>query len=138
MGHYKITKSIEFSYGHRLMNHKGKCRYLHGHNAVLEVDIESDALDQNGMVIDFGDVGKALKEWIDANLDHKMLLCKNDPAVSALKDLNEPIVLMDEPPTAENIAKLIFNQMRHMGFRVTEIRLWETPRSCAAFRMKDE
>lgn len=134
MAKHKITKTIEFCYGHRLMNHKGKCRHLHGHNAVLEVDMEAEALDQNGMVVDFGDVRDAVKGWVDANLDHKMLLCKQDPVVQVLKDLKEPYYLMDENPTAENIAKLIFHQMHKMGFLTSEVRLWETPSSCAAYR----
>lgn len=131
---YKVTKIIEFCYGHRLLNHKGKCCHLHGHNAVLEIDIESNKLDPNGMVLDFGTIRDEVKAWIDLNLDHKMLLWKQDPAVQALKNLNEPLYLMDNSPTAENIAKLIFNQTLKMGFLTKEIRLWETSSSYATYR----
>ena len=134
VGRYQVTKIIEFCYGHRLLNHKGKCRHLHGHNAVLEVDIESDRLDQNGMVMDFADIRDKVKGWVDEHLDHKMLLCKQDPAVQLLQGLKEPCYVMDENPTAENIAKVIFHEMRKMGLQLGEIRLWETPSSYATYR----
>lgn len=134
MGHYKVTKIIEFCYGHRLLEHKGKCRFLHGHNASIEVDIEADTLDENGMVMDFGDIRDKVKSWIDEQLDHKMLLCKKDPALKILQDLNEPHFVMEENPTAENIAKVIFQAVEKMGIKVSEIRLWETPSSHASYR----
>jgi 6-pyruvoyltetrahydropterin/6-carboxytetrahydropterin synthase len=101
---------------------------------VLEVDIESDRLDQNGMVMDFADIRDKVKGWVDEHLDHKMLLCKQDPAVQLLQGLKEPCYVMDENPTAENIAKVIFHEMRKMGLQLGEIRLWETPSSYATYR----
>jgi 6-pyruvoyltetrahydropterin/6-carboxytetrahydropterin synthase len=130
---HKIIKKIEFCYGHRLIGHKGKCRYLHGHNALIEVDIRADELDRNGMVIDFGDVRDIVKGWVDANLDHRMLLCRRDEAVSVLKSLKEPVYLMDDNPSAENIAKHLFYEIRKMGLDVCEVRLWETPSSCGIY-----
>ena len=50
---HSVTKIIDFAYGHRLINYDGKCRFLHGHNGILEVDIASDELDDCGMVVDF-------------------------------------------------------------------------------------
>jgi hypothetical protein len=50
---HRVTKLIDFCYGHRLMNYDGKCRHLHGHNGRLEVDLESRELDRLGMVLDF-------------------------------------------------------------------------------------
>lgn len=136
MGRYKVTKIIEFCYGHRLLKHKGKCRFLHGHNASIEVEIEADTLDENGMVMDFGDIRDKVKLWVDEHLDHKMLLCKNDPALKLLQELNEPHFVMEENPTAENIAKVIFQAVEKMGLKISEIRLWETPSSHASYRGK--
>lgn len=136
MGRYKVTKIIEFCYGHRLLEHKGKCRFLHGHNASIEVEIEADTLDENGMVMDFGDIRDKVKSWVDEHLDHKMLLCKNDPALKLLQELNEPHFVMEENPTAENIAKVIFQAVEKMGLKISEIRLWETPSSHASYRGK--
>ena len=134
MQRFLVTKVIEFSYGHRLLNHDGKCRYLHGHNGMIEVELGAEALDKMGMVIDFSRVSEVVKTWVDANLDHRMLLRHDDPMTSVLKQAGEPVFTMDENPTAENIAKLIWTAARDAGLQVAEVRLWETSTSRAAFR----
>jgi len=131
---FKVTKHIDFCYGHRLLNYDGQCRHLHGHNGRVEVDIESAKLDARGMVVDFADIKRILKSWIDDTLDHRMLLNKADPLIPVLKERGELYVLLDENPTAENIAKLIFDHARSKGLPVVEVRLWETPTSFAAYR----
>lgn len=134
MNRFQVTKVIEFSYGHRLLNHNGKCRYLHGHNGMVEVDIDSAELDSMGMVVDFGDVNAVVKAWIDNNLDHKMLLCEADPVLEPLLAAGEPIYQMKENPTAENIARLIYRAAREQGMAVSEVRVWETSTSRASYR----
>lgn len=131
---FKVTKQIEFCYGHRLLNYDGKCRHLHGHNGRVEIDIESATLDGRGMVHDFADIKTALKNWIDETLDHRLLLRKDDPLSPLLKQRGELFFVMDENPTAENIAKLIFDHAKSKGLPVAEVRLWETPTSCASYR----
>ncbi len=130
---YTVTKIIHFCYGHRLLNYDGKCKHLHGHNAKVEIDVTADRLDQRGMAIDFGDIKTAVKTWIDENLDHKMLLNKSDPLLSILKESKEPIFIFEENPTAENIAKLIFQKAKELQFNVKAVRLWETPEACARY-----
>lgn len=134
MQRFQVTKVIEFAYGHRLLEYEGKCRYLHGHNGLLEVDIDASALDNLGMVIDFGEVNDIVKTWVNDNLDHRMLLCKEDPIVPTLQGMGEPLFLMDENPTAENIAKMIWLAARGAGLKVSEVRLWETSTSRATYR----
>ena len=131
---FKVTKHIEFCYGHRLLNYEGKCRHLHGHNGRVEVDIEADKLDARGMVYDFSDIKATIKNWIDETLDHRMLLCKDDPVLPALKQRGELYFVMDQTPTAENIAKLIFDHACSKDLPVVEVRLWETPTSYASYR----
>lgn len=133
MNSYRVTKSIDFCYGHRLLNYPGKCAHLHGHNARLEVDVDAQELDSLGMVIDFSKIKNLVKGWVDATLDHTMLLHRNDPVVEPLMALGERLYLMDENPTAENICKLIFDRAREDGLPVSEIRLWETPTSLARY-----
>ena len=65
-----------------------------------------------GMVIDFGDIKRDLKQWIDDFLDHKMLLHQDDPMVVVLQREGEPLFLMNHNPTAENIARCIFLQAK--------------------------
>jgi len=109
------------------------CRYLHGHNAYLEIDISANHLDQLGMVVDFNEINDKAKTWIDSNVDHKMLLCDGDPLIPALKELGEPYFLMAENPTAENISKMLFREISRLGLKLNEIRLWETPSSYASY-----
>ena len=86
------------------------------------------------MVVDFGDINKVVKDWIDRVLDHKLLLSKDDPLVEVLRSMNEPVFLMDSNPTAENIAKMIYEYASGQGLVVTEVRLWETVTSFATYR----
>ena len=98
INNYKVSKGIHFCYGHRVLEYNGMCRYLHGHNAYLEIDISSNRLDQLGMVVDFNEIKDKAKNWIDQHVDHKMLLCDGDPIIPALKELGEPYFLMAENP----------------------------------------
>src|SRR5262249_16363428 len=102
---FKVTKHIDFCYGHRLLNYDGQCRHLHGHNGRVEIDLESDGLDARGMVIDFADIKRTIKSWIDETLDHRMLLHRDDPLAPVLRERGERFLEFDENPTAENIAK---------------------------------
>ncbi len=133
---YKVTKVIDFCYGHRLLEYEGKCRFPHGHNGRLEVDIESDELNELGMVRDFSEVKAIVKGWIDENLDYRMILNCSDPMVEFFKEQNEPIYVIDKNPTAEAIAELIFNYSLNHGLPVTEVRLWETMSSYATFNLE--
>jgi 6-pyruvoyltetrahydropterin/6-carboxytetrahydropterin synthase len=131
---FRVSREIDFCYGHRLLNYDGKCKYLHGHNGRAIITIESAALDERGMVLDFTDIKRFVSSWIDQNLDHRMLLHKHDPYVPVLRDLGEPLFLMDENPTAENIARLIHTFAASRGFNVIETQLWETPHCYATYR----
>ena len=131
---HRVTREIHFCYGHRLLNYDGKCRYLHGHNGRALITMERDGLDERGMVIDFSDIKRVMQVWIDEQLDHKMILHRDDPILPALRERNEPVYLLDVNPTAENIAKLIYDQARRQGFPVVEVSLWETENSYATYR----
>ncbi len=131
---YKVTKELVFCYGHRLMQYEGKCRVPHGHNAKVAIDLASETLDPRGMVIDFTDIKRTIQGWIDNTLDHRMLLRKDDPLAKWLQEMGEPCFLMDQNPTAEAIAQLIFERAAVEGFAVTEVRVWETPDSFATYQ----
>ncbi|HUR19544.1 MAG TPA: 6-carboxytetrahydropterin synthase [Vicinamibacterales bacterium] len=130
---YSVTKRLDFCYGHRLLNHDGVCRHLHGHNAMVEIDITAQALNARDMVVDFADIKRALKTWIDRELDHKMILRHDDPMVEVLRSHGEPVYTIEGNPTAERLAKLIFDTAAGLGFKVSAVRLWETPGSCASY-----
>ena len=75
-----------------------------------------------------------VKGWIDAELDHKMILRHDDPLVEPLERLGEPIYKLESNPTVERIAKLIFDKATEQGFPVVRVTVWETPTSFAEFR----
>ena len=131
---HRVTKTIEFCYGHRLLDYEGKCRHLHGHNGLLEVDVDAEDLDELGMVVDFGDVRDLVKGWVDLNIDHRMVLWSRDPLAAVLIEMGEPVYVLDENPTAENLARHIFRRVSERGLKLSEVRLWETPSSCATYR----
>ncbi len=128
---FRVTRQLDFCYGHRLLNYDGKCKYLHGHNGCAVISIASDHLDSRGMVLDFSEIKQVVSGWIDDHLDHRMILNRDDPAVPLLQRLGEPVYLLDENPTAENIARLIYDFAHSRGFPVVRVDLWET-RSCYA------
>jgi 6-pyruvoyltetrahydropterin/6-carboxytetrahydropterin synthase len=130
---YTVTRLIHFCYGHRLMDYSGKCRHPHGHNGKIEITVESEKLDTLGMVVDFEEIKLKVQKWVDAELDHKMLLNERDPLVKILKDLGEPIVVMKGNPTAEAIAKLIYDYAAKQKLAVVGVRLWETVNSFAEY-----
>ena len=131
---FKIEKEIHFCYGHRLLGYAGKCRHLHGHNGKAVITLEAAGLDRLGMVTDFAEVKRVIGKWIDDALDHKMLLHRDDPVIPELRRQGEPFVELDVNPTAENIAKLIYDHAAGEGFPVTEVTLWETENSFATYR----
>jgi len=130
---FKVTKEIHFCYGHRLLNYDGKCRFFHGHNGRVEVELSSDTLDQRGMVRDFGDIKKVLQTWVDDTLDHRMILNEKDPLRATLEKAGEPVFVIPNNPTAENIARLIYETAEAKGLPVTSVKLWETANAFATY-----
>src|SRR3990167_10539328 len=120
-----ITKRFEFSYAHILPNHGGKCKRLHGHNAVLEVTVSGEPhgaetyegvrtpRSDEGMVIDFGDLKSVVKEAVVDKWDHRFLACGDEwPYNVSVRPSYESrvdeFVLVSVRTTAENLAKLAF------------------------------
>ena len=130
---YQVVKEIHFCYGHRLMNYDGKCAHPHGHNGKIEIELAAASLDHRGMVYDFGDIKEIIQKWVDLELDHKMILKKNDPLVEILKNLKEPYFLMEENPTAESLAKLIFDYAKSKKLPISRVTFWETQSSSASY-----
>ena len=130
---YSVTKRIEFCYGHRLLDYDGLCKHPHGHNAIAEIEVRTESLDRRNMVVDFGDIKRLVKAWIDRELDHRMILRHDDPLAKALQEMGEPVYLLDSNPTAERIARLVFDFSREHGLPVARVTVWETPSSWATY-----
>ena len=137
------TRSFHFDTAHRIKNHEGKCKMFHGHRYILEVffikknvynNLQEEFLDELGRVIDFSQVKKIIKSWIDENFDHNVILAKDDIILgSSIQNItNQKIYYLDNPPTAENIALHLFNLiipslLVDTDVRCCKIRLYETP-----------
>ena len=130
---FHIVKEIHFCYGHRLLHYEGKCRYFHGHNGKVEIELGAESLDAQGMVRDFGEIKAILQSWVDQTLDHRMILHEKDPLRATLEKAGEPLYLMNTNPTAENIARTLYETAQAKGLPVTAVTLWETPNSFATY-----
>ncbi|MDP3921683.1 MAG: 6-carboxytetrahydropterin synthase [Candidatus Omnitrophota bacterium] len=130
---YLVICEINFSYGHRLLNYDGKCAHIHGHNARVQLEVSSQKLNSQGMVMDFYEIRKAVAARIDEALDHRLILQSSDPLAKIISETGEPVVTMDGPPTAEALARWIFDEARTLRVPVSRVTLWETPTSAAVY-----
>lgn len=101
-----ITRRIEFDSAHRVMEHEGKCKYLHGHRYVVEASFSADQLDALGRVIDFSVIKERLQCWIDENWDHNTILWDKDAPLGDQIALltGREVFYLPYNPTAENLA----------------------------------
>lgn len=130
---YRITEEVRFCYGHRLMDYVGRCARIHGHNGRVEIVLGAATLDRRGFVMDFGDLEASVRAWIDERFDHRLLLRRDDPVIPALEAAGENFVALDENPTAEFLAKTIFDHVKSQGLPVIEVRFFETDTSVASY-----
>lgn len=130
---YTVSKTFSFCYGHRLLGDKGKCRHLHGHSARVVIILEGKDLDSQGMVCHFDRLKETVGAWIAENLDHMMILCEGDPLIVALGKLGECFKTVPFDPTAENIARMIFEIAEGQGLPVKRVEVWESETAKASF-----
>jgi 6-pyruvoyltetrahydropterin/6-carboxytetrahydropterin synthase len=130
---YEVTQELPFCYGHRLLRHPGKCARLHGHNGIAVLTLRAERLDGQGMVVDFDHVLARVGRWLEETLDHRLLLHRDDPAVTALQAIGEPLCVLEFHPTAENLARMLFEQARAQGLPVARVQLVEQPGSVATY-----
>lgn len=135
---YEITRRLEFDYGHRLLNHEGKCRNVHGHRGVVELTVAAPALDEVGRVIDFGVLKSVVGGWIDEHLDHGYIGQQGDPVLEVCAEVGSKFLVVDFPPTAEHLARYLFDVASNLlggsyQIRVVRVRLYETPNGWADY-----
>lgn len=132
---FSITKEFKFEAAHRLLNHQGKCRHLHGHSYVAQLTLAAPQLNALGMVLDFADLKATVGKWIDDNWDHNVLLSPKDPLVELLKKEEKRPYLMQQlaanegNPTAEGMAKELCYRAQALlpsNVGITCVRIYET------------
>ncbi len=128
---FTVTKTFPFCYGHRLLHDEGKCRHLHGHTGKATFTLGSEKLDKNGMVFHFDRLKETIGHWIGENLDHTLLLHRDDPIAEALRQNGERFYEMEFNPTAENIAAMLLDTSRGFDLPVVKVEVWESETSKA-------
>ncbi|MFK7974295.1 MAG: 6-pyruvoyl tetrahydropterin synthase family protein [Rickettsiaceae bacterium] len=130
----ECTSRIEFDAGHRIIGHQHKCQYLHGHRYVLELTASAPKVNDLGMVVDFGELKSVMKNWVDENFDHTVILCNKDNELGVIisQRTGQKIYYLNSNPTAENIAlhlkiDIIPRLFVKQNFSIVKIRLYETP-----------
>lgn len=145
---YRVAKTFTVESGHMLSRHPERCRHPHGHTRHVEIVVVADELDENGMVVDF----KALKRAVGPDIerfDHAMAVNASDPLLPALRELHEDgLIVLDEEPTTEVLARVIYEACAHVlaeGWtdgvhhlppgraRLDRVRVGETPSSWAEY-----
>lgn len=136
---YTLISEASFDSAHFLAQYEGKCRNIHGHRWTIKVEIYGEDLQENGscrgMLVDFGDLKKYLKELADY-YDHALIIEKDSMrefTLNALKEDGFRIIEVEFRPTAENFAKYFYNYFKNKGFLVKNIFVYETPNNCATY-----
>ncbi|UWZ93726.1 6-carboxytetrahydropterin synthase QueD [[Pasteurella] aerogenes] len=132
---FKVSKEFSFDMAHILDGHDGKCQNLHGHTYKLQVEVSGDLVlegAKKGMVVDFTDVKRVVKEAILDPMDHAFIYdttsereCK---IAALLNELNSKTFGIPMRTTAEEMARFMFNCLKDK-LPISAIRLWETPTS---------
>lgn len=147
----RITRRLEFDAGHRIPHHRGLCRHLHGHRYALELTLSGDVIHRggeatDGMVMDFAEVKALAQKHVVDRWDHAFLVSRSDHAVIAfLASLpDHKTVVVDEVPTAENLALIAFQILDPVyrdaygnRLRLERVRLYETPNCWADVCLED-
>jgi 6-pyruvoyltetrahydropterin/6-carboxytetrahydropterin synthase len=127
---YTIITKIRYEYAHRLIHHQGKCRHLHGHSGEATIELAADSLNDNGFVMDFDEVKAPLKHWLNEHWDHAYLANEKDPLLPTLREAGMRIFTFAAEPSAEVMAKYLFEQVLKMdlrpGVKVVRVTIQET------------
>ena len=143
-GMYSITKEFHFEYSHRLnMDYESACKNLHGHSAKIVVQIWTDKLDENGMIVDFTKL-REIQTMIDNNFDHSIILNGKDEMVQVILDKGYKnfILYNNVDPTSEIMSRIIWDKIAHILNDLTicwnemEVTFFETAKNCASYRSK--
>ena len=148
MSNIRITKQFSFETGHALYGYDGKCKNVHGHSYKLSVTVIGKPITDSknvkyGMVIDFTDLKKIVREEIVDVFDHATVFNQNTPHIELANELikrDHHVILVDYQPTSENMvidfAKKIKNRLPS-NITLHSLRLQETESSFAEWFASD-
>lgn len=141
---YMLKTSASFDSAHFLSGYNGKCANIHGHRWTIEVTINGNSLqtegEKRGMIIDFSDLKKAVRSLAD-DFDHALIYEQGTlkpETENALADEGFRTIKIPFRPTAEELAKYFFNQLKNKGFPVYIVTVFETPDNSASYQETEE
>lgn len=148
MSKIRITKQFSFETGHALYGYDGKCKNVHGHSYKLSVTVVGKPISDSsnvkfGMVIDFSDLKKIVKDEIVDVFDHATVFNKNTPHVELameLKDRGHSVLLVDYQPTSEMMVIDFSQKIRKRlpeNIQLHSLKLQETDTSFAEWYASD-
>ncbi|CAM1350493.1 MULTISPECIES: 6-pyruvoyl trahydropterin synthase family protein [Tenacibaculum] len=148
MANIRITKQFSFETGHALYGYDGKCKNVHGHSYKLSVTVIGEPISDTsnvkyGMVIDFGDLKKIVKEDIVDVFDHATVFNKNTPHVELAKELQDRghhVILVDYQPTSEMMIIDFASKIKKRlpgNIKLHSLKLQETDTSFAEWHASD-
>ena len=115
---FEVKIETHFSGAHHLLNYKGACENMHGHNWKVEVYVVGNTLDNSNILVDFKVLKKEVNKIIDY-LDHK--------------DINELPEFKGISPSSEIIAKYVYEKIKEKFKNVSRVSVWETDTSRATY-----
>lgn len=140
---YILKVEHSFDSAHFLANYVGKCGNIHGHRWRIEVEILAEELVKDGqlegMVIDFGDLKKDIKEYLDY-YDHSLIVQENSMRKELLELLiedNFKVIVVPFRTTAENFSKFFYESISEKGYKVKRVTVYETPTNSAAYESSE-
>jgi 6-pyruvoyltetrahydropterin/6-carboxytetrahydropterin synthase len=146
MGKVRVTRQFDFEMAHALQHYDGPCRNLHGHSYRLFVTVAGEPLNEgrnpkNGMVIDFGDLKRMVKDMIVNDLDHAVMISHEVP-LDQLKDIDmlKKLHVVAYQPTCENMVIDFAERIKSLlppGIELISVRLHETATSYAEWFASD-
>ena len=134
-----VTKTVRFDAAHVLTNHKGLCKNLHGHTYRVDVSVAGEEGGTDDMVIDFKDLKRIATEVICDRFDHAFIYNSQSEGEREIAAVVEKhgmrTVALPCRSTAENMARIFFEQLKARIPGVASVRVWETADSCAEYRI---
>lgn len=136
---YRLQTEASFDSAHFLSGYEGKCSNLHGHRWRILAEIEMEELEQTGqlrgMVVDFGDLKKDVKELADF-YDHCLIYEEGTlkpKTIEALREEEFKMIAVPFRPTAEHFSRFFYEQLSQKGYAMSKVTVYETPNNCATY-----
>ena len=137
---YSIEREFNIAIGHSLSKHQGRCKNFHGHEICILIEISSEELNDNNMVMDFSDLKRLCNKYIDP-LDHSMLINETEiEMIKLLQKQNNRLHIFNDDPTAEYLCKYLFDLIdddlmeNYPGIELNHVVIYENEKSNATYR----